>query len=101
MIKRFKNENMNCHIDKDAYDDRLDTLGNLLSDLQDYDCQQISDPYCLGNFEMAIDIYSAFTERKYMLRLSRLESWKAGKVLKLYAVPMEHDDWEALNADWF
>lgn len=48
MIKRFKNGNMNCHIDKDAYDVRLDTLGNFFSDLQDYDCQQLSDPYCMG-----------------------------------------------------
>lgn len=92
---------MNCRIDKDSYDVRLDTLGNFMSDLQDYDCQQISDPYCVGNFEMAIDFYSAFTDKKYILMLSKLESWKAGKTLKLYAVPMEHDDWEALDSQWF
>lgn len=77
MIKRFKNGNMNCHIDNDAYDARLDVLGNFMSDL--HDCQQLSDPYCVGNFEMAIDFYSAYTGKNIHLCFQDL---KAGKLEK-------------------
>lgn len=100
MIKRFKNGNMNCHCDLSSYDNRESDLINLLWELEDKDCSILGEEFCLSNYEMGLFVYSWYTDCKYLIRYGDLEEWKAGKTLKLYALPMEPEDREILDREY-
>ena len=83
-IKRFKNGNFTAKIDGMECKQES-TLVNLLWGLYDADCVLFGKEYCLGNFDMAVDVYCYYTDKVVTIPYSVFDELNAGKTVRLYA----------------
>ncbi len=92
-IKQFDNGNMNIKFDLEMlYKDESDIV-QLLWLLDSFDTYNISDEYCLSNFDMGMTLYDCYSDLIFIVSFTELaESFKTGKTLKLYArIPDKYD----------
>lgn len=96
LVKRFKNGNFNL---KREHGEKFHdgALVHLIWALQDSDCQIFGDEYCLSNYEMAVDMYSYYSDKLIMIPYSVLDDLENGKTIKLYARDLDEWDREEYN----
>lgn len=90
---QFKNGNINLRIPKEDLEDYLKDQVLYLSELLSWNnCDFIGETYCLNNFETGHTIYNWYMDCTYIFPWRELDTLASGKMVKLYAHPVE--DWE-------
>lgn len=96
LVKRFKNGNFNVKMEREDFN-RESTLVNLIWALGDYDCSIFGEEYCIGNWEMGLDMFCHYNGMIIRIPYSVLEELENWKTVKLYAhFP---DKWEMEEYD--
>lgn len=91
LVKRFKNGNFNVKMEESDFN-RESMLVNLIWALQEKDCNIFGEEYCMGNMEMAVDMYCYYNGLIVRIPYSVLDSLESGKTVKLYAhIPDEYE----------
>ena len=98
---RFKNGNINIRFSKETINDikanKFSDIECLSFALEDVDCYFVGEQFCLSNYDMGIMIYSAYSDKVFILAFSELETLIAGKTLKLYAHKPDNEEREQLQ----
>lgn len=90
---QFKNGNINLRIPKEDLEDFKKDQVLYLSELLSWNnCDFIGETYCLNNFETGHTIYNWYMDCTYIFPWRELDTLASGKMVKLYARPVE--DWE-------
>lgn len=79
---------------------RKDEIYTFASSVDMLDCYIIGEQYCLGNFDMAFDIYNNYTDLIYCVPYSELNKLKNGEEIKLYGHTPDDDERETIEKEW-
>ena len=94
LAKRFKNGNINLKAEKEDFDGKESLLVYAIWQLYELDCTLFGDEYCIGNFDMAVDLYSYYHDVLIRFPYSLLDDLEKGKTIKLYARKLDKYDRE-------
>ena len=104
--KRYKNGNITVKFSPDDIASirtgRVSDIEILSYILESVDCYFVGDNFCLSNYDMGCLIYSAYSDKMFILAFSDLENiLMSGKTLRLYARTPDETDRELLANEGF
>lgn len=92
IVSRYENGNMTVKAEPEDITGCEGLLIYLVWALGDKDAYLFGEEYCISNWDMAIDFYSAYTGLLYRFCYASLEDLKAGKTVRLYGRKMTNDE---------
>lgn len=99
-LKQYKNGNITIKFNRDTIQDAMKddvlTLDSLLFWL---DCYFIGETYCLSNYETGHTIYNYHSDLVYIFPWRELETLKAGKTVRLYAMKPGENDRDIIESE--
>jgi hypothetical protein len=94
IVNRYENGDIEVTAELEDFEGRESLMVYLVWALGDKDTYLFGEEYCVSNWEMAIDFYSAYTGLIYRFCYSLLEELRDGKTVRLYGREMTEGDQE-------
>lgn len=94
IVSRYENGDIEVTAESEDLTGRESLIVYLVWALGDKDIYLFGEEYCVSNWEMAVDFYSAYTGLIYRFCYSLLEELRDGKTIRLYGREMTEDDHE-------
>ena len=94
VVNRYENGDIEVTAESEDLTGREPLIVYLIWTLGDKDTYLFGEEYCVSNWEMAVDFYSAYTGLIYRFCYSLLDELRDGKTVRLYGREMTEDDQE-------
>lgn len=94
VVNRYENGDIEVTAESEDLTGRESLIVYLVWALGDKDMYLFGEEYCISNWDMAVDFYSAYTGLLYRFCYASLEDLKVGKTVRLYGREMTDDERE-------